>query len=360
MLYERRYRYVSCFEEYENTYIVVSGTNNQVYFWDKESERIIKTIILEEEQSNGRNLFSQSMIWGDELILIPENAEHLVLYKFIKREICYFDVPENHFKLIKEENKIFLMGCKNGNLYQFDLLKRKMDLCDQIDNKMLTDEKLTPLSDLMFLNGISVKNKLVFPFRRHPQIYVFDIKKNEGYIKTVTDNTGFVDLIYEKGIYYLLSEDGIVHILDDEFNNIGMISLHIKKTKKIRYPYRYICINQKQIMLLPMYSRKIIKIDLERNEYQEINANNFFYGTGKYHIYKGKNENSKKGIIVLESENTNGCYIDIESEVIKPFLQIEEKENSINNFLQLNNFSIHEECAEVGKQIWNVIRDGIQ
>lgn len=359
MLYERRYRYISCFVEYKNMYIVVSSTNNQVYFWDREKECVVENILLKEEQSDRSNLFSQCLILEDTLILIPENAEHLVLCNLKDKEICYLEIPENYLKLVRTGNQMFFfMGCKSGNLYQLDLVTNRFNHVDYIDNQMLTNEKIKPLSDLIFMNGICINDKIVFPFRRHPKIYIFDIKTNKANIKTIADNTGFVDLVYEKGFYYLLSEDGIIYILDDEFHNIEMIQFHIEKVKRLRYPFRYIGIYKKQIMLLPMYSRKIEKIDLKNKEVQEIDASKIFYGTGKYYIYKENDTGYGNKIVVLQSENTNGAYIDIEREMIERFLQIEE--NSITDFIHMEKCSVDEKGLDTGKKIWITLRNGIQ
>ena len=158
---------------------------------------------------------------------------------------------------------------------------------------------------------------------------MFDIQKNEGVVKRIsTQNTGFVDLAYENGMYYLLAENGIIHLLDSEFNDVRRIQIHLENTRWGRYPFRYINIYLNQIILLPMYCKSMIKIDLQKHRSKEIDVSKYFYGTGRYYV-----QNNKNKIIVFQSENTNGCQIDIENEIIDLFLNLEQKESTLKYFI---------------------------
>ena len=118
MIYEKKYKDISCFAEYKDRYFAVSGTTNQMYVLEKKSQRIIDTIFFHKEQSNIKNLFGQCFLYDKNLILVPENANHLIIYDLKKCETIYLAVVENFLQAVRTNSEIlFLMGAKTGNLY---------------------------------------------------------------------------------------------------------------------------------------------------------------------------------------------------------------------------------------------------
>ena len=121
MLYERENECVSCFLELSDVYILVSSISNYMLLVQKERQDVIETVYFEGEESDKKNLFSQCFLEKEGLIIVPESAEHLIIFNLGTKETHYINIPENYLWAIKKrEHEYYLMGCKTGNLYLFN------------------------------------------------------------------------------------------------------------------------------------------------------------------------------------------------------------------------------------------------
>ncbi len=266
---------VSCMERLDNWLFFSDVHGNEIYKYDITSGIVEVLCRVEEEDTNGKNLFSHIVIFKKELVLVPRAAKHIYQvnindgsYKCVRIQGLLNDGTDycerlkfEYFKLF--EDNLYLFGSSFPGIIKFD--GNSAELHDDWVNAALALPNYEGAISF-FKSGCDIQSFVYMPSCRNNNMFIFNLKSNDFKLKRILDkDRAFSDACVVNREVWLLSRRGCT-IVKYDTDSDRISELEITDYRGRLAEYRYIVTFGKYVYVIPFESGRLYRITIESND----------------------------------------------------------------------------------------------
>lgn len=210
-------KFSACIQFNNNLYAFCLDRNILVKYNGKDRcAKIIGSIPAEPYKTRG--LVSRILVYGDILLLVPENASSIWLFNIGNNS--WKEVAFEQFRLRFKfqvsfiyDNKAYMIGCYYNGIAIYDFITEKLTCCDNTFSRWNRRNE----GDIFFRDCAFVgSNTVLLPSCLSNEIAILDLGNMEISIKTIGDEGDRFEsmIVYDGNCYITLRNSGKIYIWD--------------------------------------------------------------------------------------------------------------------------------------------------
>lgn len=310
---------------------------NGLFYFDLTDKRIQFVCRIESEKIKSRSLFSNIVKIDDKLVLVPDQAESIVIYdirtnklKTIKLDYKYNLYCEKYGKFnkfscaIPYKNSVFIIGCRWPLIVILDLKTEKVKYITDCFEK---NQDFLNLENILAIENYAVLNDIAYvPMFACEYIMKIDLKNNKVFwVKIENDQQGFSGIALD-GDNFWLSPSGYSSIVcwNEKNGKIRKYEIDYSKYAQVDRTYRNCIVAETKILFLPDQIENLVIIDKEQDNIIEFPLKSHFIKEKSYYVNSFMTFRGKVGESII-------CQMEPEHQLIRIYLE--------NGDLKIDNIS---------------------